>query len=1309
MTVFNGTPGNDTLPGAGQDFSGNNTISGLDGNDSINAGAGNDLVDGGAGTDTLDGGTGNDTLIGGAGNDTLIGGADVDTADYSYLTSNLTATLAASGSTTVTAVANSDVDILTDIENLIGGSGNDRLEGNNTAANSLSGGAGNDILIGRDGNDTLDGGAGIDQADYTYSPVAVTVALTEFGGTARVGFAGEVDTLISIENVMGGSGADSISGNSAANSLAGGSGNDTLQGGAGNDTLNGFDGTDTADYSYLTTGFSAALAAVGSWTTVTVAAGSDVDMLFDIENLTGGNGRDTLTGNDVANVLNGGAGDDILRGAGGNDTLIGGDGNDAADYGYLSTGVSIALDSLGAATVVAVPGSDVDQLIAIENIIGTAFDDTLNGSSQANWLMGGAGHDVLNGDDGNDALVGGAGNDTIEGGAGSDLVDYSYATSNLNIVLSSANNPTTVAVAAGDIDVLRNLEHVVGGSGNDTILGNSGSNSLSGGDGDDVLRGRGSNDSLYGGNGFDVASFEDYSSVSVALAASSFVANVTVTHVSGTVPISAAMQFASIEGLLGTNTNDTLSGNETHNWLSGGAGSDLLAGGFGNDTLIGGAGNDTLNGGAGLDWISFEGLAAGVNVNLQTGVVTGDGTDVVSSIEGVIGTGFADTIVGGAGNDTIEGGAGSDSLAGGAGSADLVSYLSVANGGVSVDLSSSNKTGVVIVNGSPVETDSLADFEGAIGTRFNDTLIGGTGNDVFSGNFGADNISGGSGLDTADYSYVRSASLSIALAPTGQTQVSVAAGDVDILSGIENLTGGWGHDTIAGNGFANILDGGAGNDVLEGGSGRDTLIGGDGQDEVRYGYLTSVGVTVNLATGRAVAGTDIDQLVSIERIVGSAFADVVTGFGQPGSSITVQGGDGNDTIDGGMGSADAADYSYANVAGLTIELSSFGGATVSVTATDVDVLASIENLIGGNGNDLLVGNASANRLTGGAGSDTIAGRGGADTLVGGAGTDHASFAGVQSGVTADLNTGMGISIRPGSNIATTTTLSEFEGLIGSSFADRLTGLANASSTLDGGEGSDTLIGGAQADSLIGGDGPDFVSYAGTTAVTVNLATGTATQSGVTDTLSGIEGVIGSSGADSLTGSGADEIFQGGLGNDNLNGGVGIDTADYSYASPGVTLTLDSNGGGTANAGAGDIDALSGIENVIGGDGNDSITGNAFANRIEGRGGDNTLSGDAGNDTLVGGGNTNTLIGGAGDDVLDRGSAVSATAAYNFTSATNVSFVMNSVGAATLQSSLGNDTLNGINRLRFEGTVSLNISGDAADNVIIADEGATTTR
>jgi Ca2+-binding RTX toxin-like protein len=71
MTVFNGTPGNDSLPGAGQDFSSNNTISGLDGNDTINAQAGNDSVDGGAGNDSILGGAGDDTLLGGAGNDTI--------------------------------------------------------------------------------------------------------------------------------------------------------------------------------------------------------------------------------------------------------------------------------------------------------------------------------------------------------------------------------------------------------------------------------------------------------------------------------------------------------------------------------------------------------------------------------------------------------------------------------------------------------------------------------------------------------------------------------------------------------------------------------------------------------------------------------------------------------------------------------------------------------------------------------------------------------------------------------------------------------------------------------------------------------------------------------------------------------------------------------------------------------------------------------------------------------------------------------------------------------------------------------------
>lgn len=143
-------------------------------------------------------------LTGTAGDDVLLGGA---------------------GGNTLTGGAGNDV--------LVAGSGND----------SLYGGDGNDLLIAGPGNDLLDGGAGIDTASFAKAGAGVVVDLGHVGPQNTVG-AG-VDTLTSIENLIGSDYNDTLIGNDGDNVLNGGAGDDVLKGGAGNDILIGGPGNDT--------------------------------------------------------------------------------------------------------------------------------------------------------------------------------------------------------------------------------------------------------------------------------------------------------------------------------------------------------------------------------------------------------------------------------------------------------------------------------------------------------------------------------------------------------------------------------------------------------------------------------------------------------------------------------------------------------------------------------------------------------------------------------------------------------------------------------------------------------------------------------------------------------------------------------------------------------------------------------------------------------------------------------------------------------------------------------------------------------
>lgn len=122
--------------------------------------------------------------------------------------------------------------------------------------------------------------------------------------------------------------------------------------------------------------------------------------------------------------------------------------------------------------------------------------------------------------------------------------------------------------------------------------------------------------------------------------------------------------------------NDKLFGGSGNDTLNGGVGDNLVSAGSGDDHIVAGGGNDNVIGGAGFDTIDFSGAAGGVIVDLAHHSAAGFGTDMISGVEGVVGSNFSDVlsgdktdnaIDGGAGNDLIRGGKGADTLTGGAG------------------------------------------------------------------------------------------------------------------------------------------------------------------------------------------------------------------------------------------------------------------------------------------------------------------------------------------------------------------------------------------------------------------------------------------------------------------------------------------------------------------------------------------------------------------------------------------------------------------------------------------------------------------
>lgn len=279
----------------------------------------------------------------------------------------------------------------------------------------------------------------------------------------------------------GGFGDDLLYGDSNGDvindTIYGYAGNDTIDGDAGNDTLIGGDGADV-----LIGGAGGDFLYGDEQNSLPTELPGDEDTLY------GGDGNDFLDGGRGNDILIGGAGADALHGGRGFfDTEGVGWGNDTTSYEMSVTGITVSFSNPRANTGDAAG----DTYDSIENLTGSAFDDSLRGDSQANILKGNAG---------NDTLIGGLGADVLDGGTGIDTA--SYALSELAVVVDLANpSMNSGEDAAGDTYV--SIENLTGSISNDTLRGNAAANVIDGGSGKDILDGRAGNDKLTGGSGND--------------------------------------------------------------------------------------------------------------------------------------------------------------------------------------------------------------------------------------------------------------------------------------------------------------------------------------------------------------------------------------------------------------------------------------------------------------------------------------------------------------------------------------------------------------------------------------------------------------------------------------------------------------------------------------------------------------------------------------------------------------------------------------------------------------------------------------
>ena len=390
-----------------------------------------------------------DTFIASSHADNFDGLGGVDTVSYAADTAGVTVNLVTGLGTGGLA----EGDRLANIENVIGGSGNDTFVANDSA-------------------NVFDGGLGSNTVDYSASTTgAVTVDLFHANGVGTSGGFAQGDKFINIQNVIGTTFDDTFVASADANTFDGGGGNHNRVSYA-NDTVGV-----TVDL------FNGTGSGVGS-----LAAG---DRFINIQDATGGSGNDTFIASNVANAFNGGAGSNTVS------------------YEHSATGVTIDL--------VAGTGSggfaDGDSYINIQNVKGSTSDDLFIANSAANSFVGNGGNDTVSyikATDGNGVTVdlnagigtGGyaegdrydgirnatgtsyddtfvASNlaNTFDGGLGSNTV--SYAASNFGVTVNLLTGVGTDGYADGDR--YTSIQNVIGSSSDDLFVANGQANRFDGG------------------------------------------------------------------------------------------------------------------------------------------------------------------------------------------------------------------------------------------------------------------------------------------------------------------------------------------------------------------------------------------------------------------------------------------------------------------------------------------------------------------------------------------------------------------------------------------------------------------------------------------------------------------------------------------------------------------------------------------------------------------------------------------------------------------------------------------------------------
>lgn len=1192
--------------------------------------------------------------------------------------------------------------------NVNGGGGGDNITGTKFS-DYLAGGGGNDTINGLQGNDVLDGGWG---NDHLYGSIGTDYL---FGGEGSDSLSGGDFN----DYLDGGNGNDSLHGDYGSDLLYGGSGDDNLYGGYHDDYLEGGDGTDNL---YGGDGNDQLIDTLGS---NDFYGGYGDDMIqagHGNNDIYGEDGFDVITAGDGNNTIDGGAGDDAIAVGNGNNTIYSSDGLDFYTIGSGQNKIDFRNGTQGVIFDLAsgIANNDgfgyTETFKPVRNVEGSDYADTFQGSALNDTISARNGNNMIYGNDGNDIITAGSGNDTITTGSGDDQISAgdginTISDSNGDNFINSGSGDDTVTTGDGNdqIDTGAGNDHVEAGyghnnvatyEGNDVVVTLSGEDVISLGNGDDEVHSGDGTDYIYAGGGNDIV----YAGLG----------DDRINDDGGNDIIYAEEGRDVIYSGTG---NDVIYGGQGNDIIYNNEGDDFMYGGDGDDAITNeGGGADFIDGGAGTDLINTYDATSGaiINFNLTTNNVTNNGfgySGTILNVEQIRLTNFVDTITLGSSSNVslnvmggddhviyyyngtpstlqnITTGLGTDTLDFYVSSSNLTNELAIAlalydqeiqqSANPSNEFSSrtiGNNLTISVVENFNLHIDGVA-VASFVQARQDE--ISGYRHDTITGNVMADNGNGAdSGLtalsvQAGTYTSVNGSTLT--LSSNGNFTYTGGPGFTGSESFTYTLKDAYGHsmtaeieftiselppvyndtvyttssnDTIStgvGNDLIYASEGG--NDAIDAGADFDTVDFSNFVSSIELDYYSEFGFMVTKSSGN-------DTMRNVEKFIltnfddtalGSEFADEYHGGG---GNDTLTGWDGNDVLYGEGGN----DGLYGDNGSDT--------------------------LYGGSGDDGLSGGIGDDVLYGGADNDTLYGNEGADTLNGGAGDD--TYYDVDNldliventdGGNDTVQVGFTYALASLANVEnlTLTGSSDIDGT-GNDLDNILTGNEGIN-VLTGGIGNDTLKGGTGADDLIGGVGNDTYVIDEYDTITENAGEGIDTiQIGSTSiynyTLSseienldlGLYGIYG-------TGNELDNIIIGNFTSNNLNGGAGADTL----------------------YGGSDNDTLSG------GNDNDTLYGGDHDDTLTGGSGNDTLYGEHGNDRLEGSEGADTLVGGIGNDIyiVDGSDSI---------------IENEGEGTDTVEASETFTLQQNVDRLTLTGTLNINGTGNALDNLISGNTG-----